>query len=135
MIPLDQPGAVIGGEDNQGIIIHAMFLECVKDTAGVVVDFLDHIAIDSTGTLSFEVLGNEKGRVGHGVGEVDEKGFLFLYAFLDEPDAFVSDSPGNGPLIERKFNAFLITHQGNLVLELGLVSGFGIGKGFFDCLL
>ena len=110
MIPLDQPGSVIGGKDNQGVIIHTVFLKRVKDTAGVVVDFLDHIAIDSTGTLSFEVLGNEKGRVGHRVGEVDEKGFLFLYAFLDEPDAFVSDSPGNGPLIERKFNAFLITH-------------------------
>ena len=135
MISLDQPGAVIGGKDNQGVIIHAMLLKRVKDTAGVVVDFLDYIAIDSTGTFSFEVLGNEKGRVGHGVGEVDEKGFLFFYAFLDEPNAFIGDSPGNGPLIERKFNAFLFTHQGNLVLELGLMSGFGIGKGFFDCLL
>jgi hypothetical protein len=48
--------------------------------------------------------------VGHGVGEVDEKGFLFFHAFLDKPDTFISDSPGNGSLIERKFNAFLITH-------------------------
>src|SRR5205814_173157 len=70
------PWAVIGGEDDQSMVVEADRAEFVEDPAGRGVELLDRVAVEAVSTLALERLARPQRDVGHVVGEVEEEGSI-----------------------------------------------------------
>ena len=80
------PRAVVGGEDDEGVVVDVQLLELVEDLAGGPIDLLDCVAVGAVFGFAFEVFGCSDGDVREVVGEVEEEGLVFI--FLDVVDRF-----------------------------------------------
>ena len=69
-IPLVPNGAIVGGENNQGILCDSVFVQCLKHLSDAVIHLLGKIAVDTDWTGVLEFLGGHPGSVGRRQGEV-----------------------------------------------------------------
>ena len=121
-----EPGAVVSGENEVGVLIELKFAEEVGDASDLGIDVFDDVGVGVERIGVADFIGNVEGDVGHGVGEVEEEGLLFVS--LDELEGFVGVATSDGPLIDGDFDDFLILHERSLPFGEG-------GFGFFpECI-
>ena len=85
-------GAVVGGENHQGVFIQLEIPQRLEDTPDAVVHFLHMGTVDIT-LCSFEILGTGIARfVDMGVGNIAKERLLVI--FLNEGYRFIGDDFG-----------------------------------------
>jgi len=82
VIAVGEPGAVVGGEDDQRVFFEAVFFESLTNLADGPVDFHDHIAVESLLGFAFELIADEQRDVGHRVRDVEKE--RPVTTFVDE---------------------------------------------------
>lgn len=128
--------AVVGGEDDDGVFFEVEFLEGGEELADTVVHFLDDVAVFSEGGVIFPFGVGFDGEMGGAVGEVEEEGFVFVFA--EEADGFGGEFFGEEAVFEGFFDDFvvapdfigLVVAEGDevVVLEAAAVrEGFWLG--------
>lgn len=86
-------GAVIAGEEDEGVLSEVEALECFEELSDNVVELEDEVAVRAGVGLAFEIVGGKGGKV-DGLGGVEEKEGLarrFLGVLLQEADAFFKE--------------------------------------------
>ncbi len=73
-------GAVVGGEDDDGVVVDLEFFECGDELANDVVEFEDEVAVWSGIGFALELVGGEGGEV-DGLSGVEEEEGLFGVVF------------------------------------------------------
>lgn len=109
-----KPGAVVGGEDEVGIFGEFQFAKKVGDPPDLLVDVLDDVDVGLLGIRVAFFIGDVERDVRHGVGEVEEKGFVLVR--LDELEGSVGIAPGDRSLVNGKFDDFVVFHERGLPL-------------------
>ncbi len=117
-----KPRAIVGGVDDVGFLIELQFADGVDEATDFGVDVLDGIGVGILWVGVANVIGNVERDVGHGVGEVEEEGLVFVG--LDEVDSLLRAAAGDGPLIDGEFDDFSILHERGVPFRQ---SGFRIG--------
>ncbi len=103
-------GTVVGGEDDQGLLVQAGILERFQDFSRRPVDFLDGVTITTSLGFTFESGTGEKGNVREGVRQIDEE-WLILVA-VDELDDFLSVAWGDHRLVDGGLDDPFVSHEG-----------------------
>ena len=67
---LGQPGAVIAGEQDQGVFVQSQIPERIQHLPHAPVDFLHHVAIQPPQAPAVELRCDKQGDMWEGVGEV-----------------------------------------------------------------
>ena len=88
------PGAIVGGEDDERFSVELEFLEFFEDLPGGPIDLFNGIAVGTVCGAVFELGGRSEGNVRHVVGEVEEEGFVFV--FLEVGEGFTGVVGGDG---------------------------------------
>jgi len=84
MISVIEPGAVVGGEEDEGVFLQFEATEGVHNLPDRPVDFHHDVSEEADSAFAFKFVGNVEWDVDHAVGEVDEEGAIFV--FFDELD-------------------------------------------------
>ena len=113
MVPVVQPGAVVGGEDEQGILFQVVPAQGFHDLSDGPVHFHHYISEETGFALPLELVRDIERDVNHAVWNIDKKG-LFL-VLLDE---------GNRPLRILRGQLLLV-----LARDFGLTTSFPVDKG------
>ena len=69
-----QPGAVVGGEDDEGILLQAILLQGLEHLAHRPVDFFDNIPIEPLPGTSGKTRSGKDRNVRHGMRQIEEEG-------------------------------------------------------------
>lgn len=120
-----EPRAVVGSEDEVGVLIELQLAEEVDEAADFVVDVFDDIGVGVGGIGVADVIGHIERNVRHGVGEVEEEGLVLVG--LDEVHGLLGVATGDGALVNGEFDDFFVLHEGRFPLG---ESGLGIGPKF-----
>lgn len=107
------PRAVIGGVYDQGVLIELQLAKGLEDLSGRPIEFLDGVPVKANLAFALEERSRIEGNVRHGVGKVDEEGFLLI--LLDEGNGFLGVALGQGVLVGGVFDDFSVAHQRNEV--------------------
>lgn len=114
-----EPGAVIAGEDDEGVGVEVEFFEGGEDLGGGPVEFLDDVAVEAAFGFAEEVFAGSDGEVGHGVGEVEEEGVVFVFA--DDFEGFLGVELGDLEEVDGVGEALVAADEveGGLVVDVG----------------
>jgi len=104
-----QPRAVVAGEDDEGVVGHALFLERFEDFADAPVEFLDDIAVDTAAALTLKAIRGEQRRVREGMGEVEEERLGLVGG--DELRGFFSVAAGQLRLVGLGVDEFVAAEE------------------------
>ena len=74
MIAVAEPGAVITGEENEGVPVNLVLPEGGENLAHRPVDLHDDVSVEALLRFALELVGYKEGDVGHGVSDVEEEG-------------------------------------------------------------
>ena len=84
VISVGEPRPVIGGEDDEGVVLESVPFECGENLTDCVVDLHDDIRVEACAGFSFELVAHEEGDVGHVGGEIEKERTILV--LLDELD-------------------------------------------------
>ena len=110
-----QPGAVVGGEDDVGVVGETFLADGVHEAADLGVDVFDDAGVSILRIRVADILRYEERDVRHAVGEVEEEGLLLVGG--DELDGFVGVAAGDGALVDGEFDDFLISDERGAPVE------------------
>ena len=117
MVPELEPGTIVGGIDDVGFLRELELIENVKEAAHLGVNVLDGVDVGVLGIGIADVVGDIKGNVGHGMGQIDKEG-LFPVG-LDEIDGLLGAASGDRALVDRQLDDLFILEEGRLPLGEG----------------
>ena len=109
---LGEPGAVVAREEDERVLGEAGAAEGGENFSRAPVNLLNDVAVDSAATFAFEVRGREERRVGHRVGEVDEK--RFIVGRGDYAEGFLGVAFGEGGLIGGTLHNLAVALEGDV---------------------
>ncbi len=112
-----EPGAVVGGENDIGVIREFQLAQQVEDATHLGVEVLDGVDVGAFGIGVADVVGHIERDVRHRIGQVEEERALLV--FLDEGDAAIRAAAGDGALVHREFDDLLVLHQRGLPFREG----------------
>ena len=95
-------GAVVAGEDEQGVLVESCVLQGLIDLADNIVELHDKISVITVAAFAFECFAWNPGAVGDGGGVIEEEGLLGLRVrvVFDEFDGLLTE--GGAGLVEFK---------------------------------
>ncbi len=109
ILPLDPPRPIVAGEDDIGVVINAKALQRVEQAAGVEINFLHHVAVETARGFPQKILRRRQFGMRHRVSQIDEER---LRAMLrDELDCLVGITPSQRRHGRIGFNHLLIAQQ------------------------
>ena len=95
----NQPGTVVAGEDDQGLLGQTPFTKRVEHATDRFVEFFDHVAEDPARTPAATLVRREKRHVRKVMGDVKKEGLFPM--FVDETDRLLRVTLGDRRLIGR----------------------------------
>ena len=107
-----EPGAIIGGEEDEGIFGESLGAQGLQHAAHAVVDFFNDVAIEAPAALAVEFGGGKEGHMGHGVGQVEKEGPRFVLA--NKLGGLFGVAFGDGGLVGGPFDFFLVAEEGDV---------------------
>ena len=69
-----QPGTVVAREENQRVVFNPLLFQRLSNTARAPVDGFDHVTVQPSLALAFELVGYVQVNVRHGMGQINEEG-------------------------------------------------------------
>ena len=115
-ILIELPWAVVGGVDDECVLIELQLAEGFENLSGGPIEFLDAVAIETDLALAFELRRGVDRDVRHAVGEIDEEGLLLVGR--DELDRFFRVAFRECVLIDWIFDDFGVAHERDEVFLL-----------------
>ena len=94
-----EPRAVVGGEDDVGVVGEAELADRLHEAADLGVDVLDDALVGVLRVGVVDVLRNEERDVRHAVRQVEEERLVLVGG--DELDRLVGVAAGDGALVDR----------------------------------
>ena len=110
---LDDPGAIVAGKHDVGVVRQAKPRDLVDDPADMEIQFLDGVAVESAGRSSAEFCGCIQRDMGHVRAEVHEE--RLVRAAPDEFDGFVGITLRQRRLIGRLFDHPSVAQQDDIL--------------------
>ena len=89
VLAIAEEGTVVGGEEDQRVVVQAEAFQCVENHAHAPVEFLDDIGVQSGSGFAAERVARVDRHMGHDVREVEEERLVLVP--LDEVDAELGD--------------------------------------------
>ena len=109
LLVLDQPRAVVTGEQNVGFLGDAHLSNGVQNAPDVEVDLFNHVAVQPTLAFAFELCRCCESGMRHRVGNVNEERAILV--LLHEPDGFVRVAFGQRRHVRFRLDQFFIAVQ------------------------
>ena len=80
VVAINEPGAVVRHEEDQGVIVQAVLLKGREDLPGRPINLFARISVKAAFGFPTEFVADGQRHVRHGVGEVEEEGALAVGA-------------------------------------------------------
>ena len=110
LVALLPVGAIVGGEEDQRLLVESLLLQLPEDLAHGPVQLLDRVPVLSISRFTLELHSRIQGKVNHGMGYVEEERHCLVLA--NEANGFLGVAAGDGVLLHRCLDDLLASNQG-----------------------
>ena len=108
VMPEAEPRSVVGGENDEGVLSEIGVANGFHQASDFGVEVFDDVGVGLLGVGLSDLIGHVEWNVRHGVGEVEEKGFLCLNGLFHKGDGFFGVASCYRSLIDGEFDDFLV---------------------------